>query len=59
MSTSLTDPNPSPPGASDSAPGEPNALRAALAAAWTQQGESVLALSERTPVLLVFLRHFG
>jgi hypothetical protein len=34
-------------------------VRDALAAARTQHGESLLELSERGPLLLVFLRHFG
>lgn len=34
-------------------------FRTALAGATTQYGESLLALSERGPTLVVFLRHFG
>jgi hypothetical protein len=34
-------------------------LTAALGAATTQHGQTLLALSRRRPVLLVFLRHFG
>jgi hypothetical protein len=34
-------------------------LRQALAGAITQAGESLLTLTERAPLLLVFLRHFG
>jgi hypothetical protein len=34
-------------------------LRNVLAAARTGDGRSLLELSERTPLLLVFLRHFG
>jgi hypothetical protein len=33
--------------------------REALAAARTQHGESLLAMSERAPVLLLFLRHLA
>jgi hypothetical protein len=44
---------------STSITGSSDALRAALDAALTQSGASLLALSRRAPLLLVFLRHFG
>lgn len=34
-------------------------LATALDAAITQDGTSLLALSRKSPVLLIFLRHFG
>lgn len=41
---------------SDSQPAD---IAAALDAAHTQSGESLAALTERAPALLVFLRHLG
>jgi hypothetical protein len=38
---------------------QPSGLREAMSAATTSDGVSLLALSERQPVLVVFLRHFG
>lgn len=37
----------------------PSSFRAALGEALTQDGRSLLTLSERVPTLVVFLRHFG
>ena len=37
----------------------PLALETVLDRACTESGESLLALSRRAPLLLVFLRHFG
>ena len=34
-------------------------IAAALAEARTQTGQTLAELSERTPLLLIFLRHFG
>jgi hypothetical protein len=34
-------------------------LAEALNAAFTQHGASLASLSERAPLLLIFLRHFG
>jgi hypothetical protein len=48
---------PAPPSESASVGAE--ALRAALEAARTQDGESLLSLSRSAPVLVIFLRHFG
>jgi hypothetical protein len=39
--------------------GELPNLSDALAAAQTQRGESLLELSKRAPLLVIFLRHFG
>lgn len=34
-------------------------LRTALEGAMTQRGETLARLSDRSPLLLIFLRHFG
>jgi hypothetical protein len=57
MSTSSTDTPGREPAGGDAAADA--AVRDALADARTQHGESLLALSDRSPLLLVFLRHFG
>ena len=50
----FTEPAPAQPAAS-----QPSSAQAALAAAVTSSGQTVAQLSQSSPVLLVFLRHFG